>query len=442
MKRTAITCLVALGAMTILPGNASAADKPKVVVDDDRAQCADADYTSISEAVHEAPPGAVVQVCPGRYREWVVVDKPLTIRGQLDEVEAVDCFDPTPGQLDDLDATRWAIVEPPDSSWRSLFSLSADNVELAGFVLQGLDRPTPTLVDGYTMYIPAVAASSDYSGYQIHHNLVRKNTLGIELGSNGATQSRAHHNCLRENKYGLANQRQLLKSARVDHNQTFRSESLAYEIGWGYAGTERVTLDHNASRGDSYSYRVENTTATRIDQNTVEAGGRGIYVRGGNVGLELTTNVMTGGSLGEIFFDTPTLAVPEPTTAAVITGNTITGNRGVGIVIVAQAKVTGMEISGNVITDNGASGIVVLDGNNGNVIRANISDRNGLYGIRTGPNTTGNIIESNQMLGNGQLDAWEQSFTTVDGVIDLANDWTGNQCATDKPAGAICGAAS
>ncbi|RQW84084.1 right-handed parallel beta-helix repeat-containing protein [Micromonospora globispora] len=441
MKKTAVTSLVALGAMMLLPGNAAAATTPRVVVDDDRAQCADADYTSISKAVHEAPAGAVVQVCPGRYREWVTVDKPLTIRGQLDEVEALDCFDPTPSQLDDLDPTRFAIVEPPDESETSLFSLAADNVELAGFVLQGLYRPTPTLVDGFTMYTPAVAASSGYSGYQIHHNLIRKNTFGIELGSNGTTQSRAHHNCLRENRWALANQRQLLKGARIDHNSTFRTQGIAYEIGWAYAGTERLTLDHNASRGDLNGYRVENTAGTLIDQNTVEAGGRGIWVSGRNAGLEVTTNALSGGSLGAILFSTPILAVPEPTTDALVTGNTITGYLGNGVSIGGQAKVTGTELSGNVITENGGTGILVLDGNTGNVIRGNTADRNA-FGIRTGLYTTGNTIESNQMLGNGQFDAREATFTTVDGVTVLGNNWIGNQCVTDDPAGTICPAAS
>lgn len=59
--------LVALQA-TPVAGQATQAD---LVVDDDRVECQDADFTSIQAAVDEAQRGAEIQVCPGTYEEYV-----------------------------------------------------------------------------------------------------------------------------------------------------------------------------------------------------------------------------------------------------------------------------------------------------------------------------------------------------------------------------------
>lgn len=46
-----------------------------LVVDDDAADCPQADFESIQSAVVAAEPGATILVCAGTYREWVVIEK-------------------------------------------------------------------------------------------------------------------------------------------------------------------------------------------------------------------------------------------------------------------------------------------------------------------------------------------------------------------------------
>jgi parallel beta-helix repeat protein len=55
--------------------------RPGILVDNDRVQCPNAQYTSIQAAVTAAPAGATISVCPGTYPETVRINKPLTIRG-------------------------------------------------------------------------------------------------------------------------------------------------------------------------------------------------------------------------------------------------------------------------------------------------------------------------------------------------------------------------
>lgn len=54
---------------------------PQLLVDNDKVQCPNAQYTSIQAAVTAAPAGATINVCPGTYPETVRIAKPLTVRG-------------------------------------------------------------------------------------------------------------------------------------------------------------------------------------------------------------------------------------------------------------------------------------------------------------------------------------------------------------------------
>jgi hypothetical protein len=54
---------------------------PQLLVDNDKVQCPNAQYTSIQTAVNAAPAGATINVCPGTYPETVRIAKPLTVRG-------------------------------------------------------------------------------------------------------------------------------------------------------------------------------------------------------------------------------------------------------------------------------------------------------------------------------------------------------------------------
>jgi hypothetical protein len=65
--------------------SSSAGDGPNVfIVDDDHAQCPNAPYSTIQEAVDAAPAGAQIKVCPGLYPEQVRITKnDLTLFSQI-----------------------------------------------------------------------------------------------------------------------------------------------------------------------------------------------------------------------------------------------------------------------------------------------------------------------------------------------------------------------
>ncbi len=82
--------LAAFAAIAALPlASASAAQAATLTVDDDRAECPAATYTSIQAAVDAAAPGDTVTICPGAYVEGsgapntnaLTISKSLTLKG-------------------------------------------------------------------------------------------------------------------------------------------------------------------------------------------------------------------------------------------------------------------------------------------------------------------------------------------------------------------------
>lgn len=85
MKRRLLVLTLALAGGALLASTSQALAATKVV-DDDRAQCPNAQFTTIQSAVTAATPGDTVLVCPGTYPEQVVVPAGkdgVTLRSQV-----------------------------------------------------------------------------------------------------------------------------------------------------------------------------------------------------------------------------------------------------------------------------------------------------------------------------------------------------------------------
>jgi Periplasmic copper-binding protein (NosD) len=458
MSRQNLTAAAILSAtiLTMFSATAASADQT-LVVDDDGQQCGASAYGTISAALDDAVDGDTIKICPGRYDGGIHVSKSVSIVGPVDAVREVDCLHPTPSQLDDLDPSDFAVVQPlvaTTEATEPLLTLDADDIELTGLVLQGVDDLTPARVPtaenptGYTVYTPAVLTADDHSGYRIHHNLIRLNaSLGLEFGSSGDTKSGVHKNCFRQNKWAVANQREQLTDADIKTNTTYATSVLAYEIGWGLAGTSGVTLKANTSKDDNIAFQVEDSRDTAIVHNTVERPLQvGVTIRAGNASLRVINNAITAGSnfIGGtgIAFRAPSSTHQQRSQDVIVESNTITGFRtaahaGTGI-NVNSGSATGAMILDNLLTDNGLGGLLVNNNNTGNLIRGNIANNNFQFGIRASVSATDNTFVDNQMIGNA-MDARDDTDAELGDGVQLRNTWTSNQCVFDTPTGAICG---
>jgi parallel beta-helix repeat protein len=460
--RRAVAVAVGISALVVpmLGGSAAWAAKP-LVVDDDGAQCGSAAYTSIADALDHAVDGDRIQVCPGVYREPLHITKSVTLVGPVDAVSRLDCFAAAPTTPGDLDTTQVAVLEPlvaTTEATESLVMLDADGVELAGFVVQGVIDDTAAIITvppsaTYPVYIPAVAASDAHSGYRIHHNLIRSNTLGVELGSSGDQPTRLDNNCLRDNEWAVANQRMVLDDAVLVGNTAFRTLVAGFEIGWSYRAAVDVTVRENVVEAGRYGILVENSRDARIAGNHVASvRERGIWISGASTNVEVIDNVVEGG-----FTTLPTAPSGIATTltssniplarstGVVIRGNTVSGIRatlpsgaiaGFGVAVGA-GSLQGAVITGNVVSGSGSAGITLVNNNPNNVLRGNLSSDNGTYGIRLqGALSIGNDLRGNTMHGNALFDA--SDITDANPADGLSNTWLDNECVTDEPAGALC----
>jgi parallel beta-helix repeat protein len=430
-KKLAIIATVAT-ALLFGAGESQASEPRTLVVDRDGVQCGNADFTSIQAAVDAAQAGDLIRVCPDLYSETVVVDKPLTLKGDPDAVEVIDCFQPTLGEPP---SEQQAIVDPAGDGFSIAVKLEADDIVLEGFVIQGASV--------------GIDASDRFSGYRIHHNLIRSNTLfGVDFGSAGTHESRVDHNCLRENRWGLVseldddslwkqsdgperdqwNARDLI-NARIDHNSTLRNTAGVEAAGPGRH--DDVIFDHNVSRADLLGIVIQNSERSRILHNELRPTVRGIDVGGANVGLEITGNVIETGRQGIAFVPANFLIdqFPAPTIGALVADNVVTGQLLDGIVAAADRLHDSLLLN-NVTSDNLRDGIILRINNNGNDLRGNLAERNGEYGIYA-QSAIQNLFEANRMLGNGVYDARDENRA--------ANTWVANVCVSDFPAGTICG---
>ena len=176
----------------------------------------------------------------------------------------------------------------------------------------------------------------------------------------------------------MANQRYTLSRALLDHNETYRSQITAWEIGWGYRGTTAVTLAHNTSRRDYLAVSAENGDHLTIRGNLVEQAGQ-LLVAKDDDHLTIQGNRVEQAGSG-IWLEG---ALTQPR----ILHNTVTGSLGVAIIVnppAGEAPVTGLVVRGNTVTDNGASGFTTNAVANltGASIVANTFSRNGRFGIQ------------------------------------------------------------
>ena len=439
------TLATGFGVASVGPAIASPPSPHTLVVDDDGAQCGPYAYSSIQAAVDAARRGDRVRVCPGRYAERVVVNKPLTLIGQPAAVAALNCFTEQTSEPDDLDSTVVPVLEPPDAEETPVLRLLADGIEVAGLVIQGVDDQEPDIVgDGYTLFDAALTTEDKHTGWRIHHNLFRLNFLAVELGSKGGQESRFDHNCLRDNTFAVANQRYSLSRALLDHNETYRSENTAWEIGWGYRGTTAVTLYRNTSRRDHLTLYAQNDDHLTVRGNVIEQAGAGINLGGGGINLAggdtqptILHNTVTGTTRGAAITVNPPDA-DSPVTGLVMRGNTVTDNAASGFTTGFFANLTGASIVGNTFSRNQRNGILLAPGTRANRFLHNVTEGNAQYGIRLFPGTQDNLLIGNRMLGNGVADALDETAVTTDGVTVLANRWVHNRCTVDIPTGEIC----
>jgi hypothetical protein len=246
-------------------------------VDDDRVQCPFAAYTTISEAVAAAANGDQIDVCAGTYTETVTVNKFLTLRGAQAGVDA---------------RTRTGQPESILNSPGGAFSVTASNVTIDGFTVQ--EGSAAPLANGITL-------AANRSGHHILNNIIRDNTFGLYLNSNGAIQSIVRFNLFdSNNRAGAAGGNAIYSdqgaaNVLIDQNR-FTGHTSAAMV---FAGTQsNITVSSNQLVTDN-SMVFFNSSGVVITGNAVTGSqGSVIFIGGGVNGMSISCNSISGGAEG------------------------------------------------------------------------------------------------------------------------------------------------
>jgi parallel beta-helix repeat protein len=384
--------------------SAQANGRAPIFVDDgDRADCPQAQFTSIQAAVEAAEPGDRILVCRGTYEESVLVEKAdLRIEAQG-----------APGDV---------VLQGPGTGPYGFHLRRTTGVLVQGFTVQGYGDANIIVAEGGGNTIRKNVATAGIvdgievlrsSGNLIEHNVAYANTAPNADGI-FVSQVGSHDNVIRNNE----------SYANGQHGINL------FQSGPGNVVSGNRSHD-NRGRGIQ---SVQGSNGNVIEDNHAYANGLipgGPPIMGGGIGILVVAS-----------------------SGVTIRHNRSDGNGAGGI---GLTNATNTVVSNNRSENNALAGIQ-LNGSSGNRIEENKVFRNGQDGVRVTNNADRNVIQLNEILWNirdgirvvdgasdentlernlirhsTELDARDGSVGS--GTSGTANFWIRNHCASENVAG-------
>jgi parallel beta-helix repeat protein len=367
-----------------------------LVVDDDKVECPNAQFTSISAAVLAAAPGAAILVCPGIYRESVpiVLRAGLTIQAQKRALcNTAD------------DSSNEAIViynkslnggNPAEG-----FDIESPNVTLDGFKVE----PDPTIVvqNGVGIF-----SSNLFAGYDIRYNVVKNNTMGIYVNSDGSAPTYVRGNCSLNNNLPLAGagngvySDRGLSNAQITNNFFTGDQNGAITIDTFLTTPHDIAITHNASVND---------------------GSIGTFASAGPAAYNLTVDYNE--VIGSVGSGIVTFNVTQSEYAYNYVANGMFN--GVSLHATNNSRVDKNEAVGFQL-----NGIRIGDTSDNNTVANNRSVKNKMAGLAATAASIGNTIQGNHMNGNAP-DCYDD--TTGAGTAGTGNSWVNDFGFTENRPG-------
>jgi hypothetical protein len=437
--------LTALSTAAVLSAPPASATQRRYRVDDDRRQCRNAEFQTIQAAVTSAPPGAIIEVCPGIYRESVVVNKALTLRGPGSNSgyshgkgqghrDDDDCPPNSRHYLSPTNPSKAAILDG-QLTLPAGFDLQANNITVEGFTIQ--------------RYTHGIRTSPDFSGYRIRRNVLQLSNVGLFLDSNGTLNTRVERNWFNQNNQDASDEEGsggdgivsvALSNARIRQNLFTRHVIASMVLAGEEPGdVTNIQVQQNLILDDG-SIALFNVTDSEVRQNvSISSVGSGIALGGGNAQVLIRQNSVQGADSDGITLYRDERFVDTPNTNIQVQDNYLRRNQRHGI---GLAQTNNNTVERNVLLENGSvlpdntvigDGIRLANGATDNLISRNRSYRNVANGIRALALATNNRIQDNVMLDNGIFDARDDSNGT--GTAGTANFWLRNECRTENRPG-------
>jgi parallel beta-helix repeat protein len=364
------------------------------VVDDDRADCPNADFAAIQLAVGAAEPGDKILVCPGVYLGTVEVTKSdLRIEAQ--------------GVLGDV------ILQGAAGQEWGFHLLRTSGVVLHGFWVQDFVHANIFIEQG--------------SGNTLRHNVTRRGVIdGIRVEA--STGNTIEHNVSFENSGPAGNNDGIfvLQSTHnvIRHNEMFRNVQFGINLSTG--SSDNVVSGNrvydNGCRGINNGLGAINNV---IEENTVSGSALGVAPRctqGVGNGILVVNAALVTVRNNLVEKNASSGIVLNNSSDVIVANNRSEANLGVGITLNNGSRLN--HIEKNHVLDNSQDGIRLVNAD-GNFLRQNYVRRSGRDGINADAASTLNTIEHNWIHESGGRDA-----TDLD-----ANTWIDNKCETESRPG-------
>jgi parallel beta-helix repeat protein len=233
--------------------------KHVLVVDDDRAQCKKADFTTIQSAVTAASPGTAILVCAGTYQESVTITtSDLRIRTKGAPGAVV---------LDGMGQTLLAGFYIQNASGDRISGFRIQNFHEAGILLDNGDgnRIRKNVTTG--AHHDGIELRLGSSGNRIEHNLsidnLAANACGIQIRDPGSTGNLVRHNVSVNNNWGirigLAATGNTVFHNRVNNNRAFGILN--------FAGANGTSIKANRAFGNPTGISVQGSSGVTVARN-------------------------------------------------------------------------------------------------------------------------------------------------------------------------------
>ena len=254
-----IGMIVAPAAAGKKPSTPAKGGKHVLVVDNDRAQCKKADFTTIQAAVTAASAGTTILVCPGTHQESVTITtSDLRIRAKGKPGTVV---------LDGMGETLLA----------GFYIQNASGILINGFKLQNFHEASILLDNGDGNRIRKNVATGAHhdgielrlgsSGNRIEHNRVidnlAVNACGIQIRDAGSTGNKVRHNVSINNNWGIRVGLGATGNV-VFHNRTVSNRAFGI---LNFSGANGTAIIANRAFRNPTGIAVQGSTDVRVARN-------------------------------------------------------------------------------------------------------------------------------------------------------------------------------
>jgi parallel beta-helix repeat protein len=241
------------------PSTPAKGGKHVLLVDDDKAQCKKADFTTIQAAVTAASAGAKILVCAGTYQESVTITtSDLRIRAKGAPRTVV---------LDGMAQTLLAGFYIQNASGILIRGFWIQNFHEAGILLDNGDgnRIRKNVTTG--AHHDGIELRLGSSGNRIDHNRsidnLAGNACGIQIRDAGSTGNVVRHNVSRNNNWGIRIGFGATGN-RVFHNRS--KNNRAFGI-LNFSGADGTAIKVNRVRGNPTGISIQGSTGVIVARN-------------------------------------------------------------------------------------------------------------------------------------------------------------------------------